>query len=83
MNLGLNSHSRFFWGYWSDVKGRRIVLLVGLIGNALSAVAFGFSKWLLWAIVARSIAGLLNGNTGVVKYVIFLKIDFPNKETPF
>lgn len=24
----------FFWGYLSDVRGRRIVLLIGLLGNA-------------------------------------------------
>lgn len=59
--------SSFWWGHMSDVHGRRLVLLIGLGGNVLSAVAFGFSKWLWWATCARSVAGLLNGNTAVVK----------------
>jgi MFS family permease len=62
--------SSFFWGYWSDLKGRRSVLLFGLFGNAISALAFGFSKWLIWAVITRSLAGLLNGNTAVAKSYI-------------
>jgi MFS family permease len=45
--FGAQLISSFFWGYMSDVKGRRIVLLIGLLGNVLSAIAFGFSKWLV------------------------------------
>eukprot|EP01114_Cavostelium_apophysatum_P013216 TRINITY_DN3146_c0_g1_i2.p1 TRINITY_DN3146_c0_g1~~TRINITY_DN3146_c0_g1_i2.p1 ORF type:complete len:363 (+),score=64.00 TRINITY_DN3146_c0_g1_i2:84-1172(+) len=62
--------SSFFWGWLSDVKGRRPVLLIGLFGNTLSALGFGFSKYFAMAITFRSLAGLLNGSTGVVKSYI-------------
>eukprot|EP01116_Phalansterium_solitarium_P024964 TRINITY_DN9330_c0_g1_i2.p1 TRINITY_DN9330_c0_g1~~TRINITY_DN9330_c0_g1_i2.p1 ORF type:complete len:576 (-),score=118.29 TRINITY_DN9330_c0_g1_i2:329-2056(-) len=59
--------SSFFWGWLSDVKGRRLVLLIGLAGNAISNIWFGFSSNLYIAVVSRSFAGLLNGISGVSK----------------
>ena len=54
----------FWWGQLSDRIGRRPVLLIGLLGTALSTMLFGMSKSLIWAIVCRSCCGLLNGNIG-------------------
>lgn len=58
------------WGWASDRVGRRPVVLVGLLGNAISCALFGFSETFAFAIVTRSICGLLNGNTGVIKSML-------------
>lgn len=60
----------FFWGYLSDRIGRRPVLLLGLFGNSVTMVMFGFSHSLKWAITTRSLCGFLNGNIGVAKSVL-------------
>jgi len=62
--------SSFFWGRMSDVIGRKPVLLIGVVGSLLSSLAFGFSFNFPFAIFARSVNGLLNGNLGVVKTYI-------------
>uniref|UniRef100_A0A6B2L3I2 Major facilitator superfamily (MFS) profile domain-containing protein n=1 Tax=Arcella intermedia TaxID=1963864 RepID=A0A6B2L3I2_9EUKA len=59
--------SSFGWGWLSDKVGRKPVLIVGLAGNFLMIILFGFSKDLWYAILARSLNGFLNGNIGVVK----------------
>eukprot|EP01091_Cochliopodium_minus_P015672 TRINITY_DN5648_c0_g1_i1.p1 TRINITY_DN5648_c0_g1~~TRINITY_DN5648_c0_g1_i1.p1 ORF type:complete len:507 (-),score=122.96 TRINITY_DN5648_c0_g1_i1:69-1589(-) len=59
--------SSFIWGRLSDMKGRKPILLIGLIGSGSSIIFFGFSRNLWWAIVGRSLNGLLNGNIGVAK----------------
>ena len=58
------------WGWISDRIGRRPVILIGLFGNFVTSVAFGFSKTYTWAIVSRTLCGLLNGNIGVAKCVL-------------
>lgn len=57
----------FFWGIAADTVGRRICLLVGLLGTTFSAIMVGFSTTFEMAITARFLWGLLNGNVGVVK----------------
>lgn len=47
----------------SDRYGRRPILLLGLIGSTIASLFFGLSKSLAWAIVSRSMCGLLNGMT--------------------
>lgn len=49
------------WGRLSDKIGRKPVLLTGLIGTALSVLAFGFAPNLPVALFARALGGLLNG----------------------
>lgn len=56
-----------FWGWLSDKKGRRPILLLGLIGNIVTMLVFGASQSLAMAILARLFSGLLNGNIGVAK----------------
>src|ERR1700761_31146 len=53
----------------SDRIGRKPVILIGLLGVALSTSLFGFSKSLLWTIFSRSLAGALSGNVAVVETV--------------
>ncbi|KAJ6160482.1 Major facilitator superfamily domain general substrate transporter [Penicillium chermesinum] len=59
-----------FWGRMSDRIGRKPVLIMGLIGTALSMVAFGFAPNLATAMVARALGGLLNGNIGVLQTTV-------------
>ena len=42
-------------------------MLMGLCGTIFSITLFGFSQNFAWAVCARLIWGLLNGNIGVVK----------------
>ncbi|KAJ7597798.1 member of major facilitator superfamily multidrug-resistance, DHA1 sub-family [Mycena floridula] len=55
------------WSRWSDHVGRRPILLTGLFGLSLSMVGFGLSKSYWSLVVSRCLAGLLNGNVGVIK----------------
>ncbi|KAF8888464.1 major facilitator superfamily domain-containing protein [Gymnopilus junonius] len=55
------------WSRWSDHVGRRPILMTGLLGLSLSMVSFGMSKSYLGLVVSRCLAGLLNGNVGVIK----------------
>ncbi|KKK20368.1 hypothetical protein ARAM_003115 [Aspergillus rambellii] len=59
-----------FWGRMSDRIGRKPVLVMGLIGTAISMVVFGFAPNLPTAMIARSLGGLLNGNIGVLQTMV-------------
>lgn len=58
------------WGRLSDRYGRKPVLIFGLMGSMVSLLLFGTSQTFWAALVFRSMAGLLNGNVGVVRTVI-------------
>jgi MFS family permease len=58
------------WGRISDRVGRKPVLIMGLIGTALSMICFGFARTLPSAILARALGGLLNGNVGVLQTTV-------------
>ncbi len=51
------------WGDLSDRIGRRPVIMIGIIGNALAQVLFGLSTqlWMLYA--ARALSGILSAAT--------------------
>lgn len=51
-----------FWGGWSDRIGRRPVILVSLLGGALSYLVFAFADTLWLLFVARAMAGVFGGN---------------------
>lgn len=55
------------WAGISDRIGRKPSLLIGSLGAMFSASLLGFSNSLPMAITARTLAGLLNPNLGVVK----------------
>lgn len=61
----------FMWGRTADSErgGRKMVLLIGLMGTAISAVGFGFSKSFAVALFFRCLGGALNGNIGVMRTV--------------
>ncbi|KAJ5465717.1 hypothetical protein N7530_009504 [Penicillium desertorum] len=59
-----------FWGRMSDRIGRKPVLIMGLLGTAISMVAFGFAPNLATAMVARALGGMLNGNIGVLQTTV-------------
>ncbi|KAK3814368.1 MAG: major facilitator superfamily domain-containing protein [Benniella sp.] len=72
-----------FWGYMSDRYGRRPIILIGLCGSATTCILFGLSKSLAWAIVSRSMCGLLNGNIGVAKSMLGELSDQTNQSQAF
>ncbi|CAG8726523.1 305_t:CDS:2, partial [Funneliformis mosseae] len=72
-----------FWGYMSDKYGRRPILLFGLSGITISCLLFGLSKNLVWAIITRSLCGMLNGNAGVAKSMLGELTDKTNQAKGF
>lgn len=59
-----------FWGKFSDDYGRKPALLLGLIGTTFSVLIFGLSRNIYFAILGRLLAGMLNGNIGVMRTII-------------
>ncbi|EFW20786.1 MFS multidrug transporter [Coccidioides posadasii str. Silveira] len=59
-----------FWGRMSDTLGRKPVLLMGLVGTAISMLLFGLASSLPVALLARALGGLLNGNIGVLQTTV-------------
>jgi hypothetical protein len=43
------------------------VLLTGVFGLGLSMLCFGLSRTFWLVVASRALAGMLNGNTGVIK----------------
>jgi len=50
------------WGRISDRIGRKPVLLIGLMGSALSMLCFGLSRTFTALVISRCFCGVLNGN---------------------
>lgn len=75
--------SSFWWGKISDKVGRRPILIIGLLGSLISTVAFGFSTSFGFAIAARSLNGLLNSNSGIVKTYVAEITDSTNQARAF
>jgi MFS family permease len=55
------------WATVADKHGRRAVLFISLLGNALTCTMFGFSTNLPQAIVIRLAQGVFNGAVGVAR----------------
>lgn len=73
----------FWWARLSDRIGRKPVLLIGLLGSFLSVNAFGFAKTFPQMVLARSIAGLMNGNIAILKSVLAEITDETNQARAF
>ncbi|KAL3473540.1 hypothetical protein BJX99DRAFT_248848 [Aspergillus californicus] len=60
------------WGRMADSEwmGRKRVLLIGLLGTAISCLGFGFSRSFMAAAVFRTMGGALNSNVGVMRTMI-------------
>lgn len=54
----------------SDSWGRKPIVLLGLLGTVSATLVFGFSTTYTQALIARSAAGLLNGNVGVIRTMV-------------
>ncbi|KAJ1023113.1 hypothetical protein NDA16_003266 [Ustilago loliicola] len=75
---GIVSASFFFaqfltslmWASVADKRGRRFVLAISLLGNAVTMMAFGTSQNLGTAIFIRLAQGFFNGAVGVAKGAI-------------
>ncbi|KAF1981531.1 MFS general substrate transporter [Aulographum hederae CBS 113979] len=55
------------WGRLSDARGRKFIILFGLLVSMISNLAFGFSKSFGALLFWRILAGLANGNVGVMR----------------
>jgi DHA1 family multidrug resistance protein-like MFS transporter len=51
------------WGDLSDRKGRKPILMLGILGNAATMVMFGLSNQLWMLFAARALAGVLSSAT--------------------
>ncbi|XP_046557694.1 protein ZINC INDUCED FACILITATOR-LIKE 1-like [Haliotis rubra] len=69
----------FFWGWLSDVKGRKVVLLLTIAGNGIFSLLFGFSVNLPMAMFLRFMSGLCNGTVGTAKTVLYEVSDNTNQ----
>lgn len=81
-----NFLSSYLWGYLSDRYGRKKLLISGAIGTLASVILVGkkktcffflfsqmktgFSRSIWWAVAARSLSGIMNGNLGIAKSLI-------------
>ncbi|KAJ6032034.1 hypothetical protein N7540_002766 [Penicillium herquei] len=60
------------WGRVADAEwgGRRFVLLVGLVGTAVSCLGVAFSTSFAQAVFWRSFGGAINGTVGIIRTMI-------------
>lgn len=69
-----------FWGALSDRVGRKPILLVGCTGTIISMLMVGVSNNFWFALVGRSLGGLLNGNIGVIQTMVAELVKCPEHE---
>lgn len=55
------------WGRWSDIYGRKSIITIGLLASVIGNMAFGFSRSIGALFFWRILAGVGNGNTGVMR----------------
>ena len=68
-----------FWGRMSDKKSRSMVMLVSLVGYALSQLAFGLSHTLPQMLIARLIAGCFTSGTSVCLMALIVDFSEPKE----
>ncbi|XP_065178177.1 uncharacterized protein LOC135808864 [Sycon ciliatum] len=72
----------YFWGWFSDVKGRRPAMLYSVALLAVATTMFGFTNSALglgWAVFTRFLTGLFNGIVGTSKAVLSEVCDNSNQ----
>ncbi|XP_014774827.2 uncharacterized protein LOC106872367 [Octopus bimaculoides] len=69
----------YFWGWLSDKKGRKIVLLLTVLGNGVFSLIFGFTSNLPMAIITRFLTGVTNGTVGTAKTILYEISDDTNQ----
>jgi len=75
--------SIYQWAKLSDIIGRRPVIIVGIIGIAVTTVLFGLSDSLTEVLISRCIAGLFSGNIAVIHSVLGELTDPTNQALAF
>jgi len=68
-----------FWGWLSDRVGRRPVLLVGILGYAITMLWFGLATQLWMLFAARILAGMLSSATAPTT-MAYISDSTPEKE---
>lgn len=63
------------FGAASDRYGRKIMILVSLVGSSLSYILWGFSQSFAFFLLARIIGGISEANVSISTAII---ADFPN-----
>ncbi|THH28709.1 hypothetical protein EUX98_g5492 [Antrodiella citrinella] len=59
-----------YWTRFSDIYGRRRVLLCGAAGLACSLTCFGLSRTLLTIVLSRTLQGAVDANTAMIKTML-------------
>ena len=65
---GAQVATAMLWGKAADSSngGRKIVLLVGLVGTAISCLGYGFATTFVQAAAWRAFGGAINGTVGIM-----------------
>jgi len=75
--------SSIFWGRLADRVGLKPCLISGTLGSSLMFFQFGLSRNFGQAVAARACAGLLNGNSGLLKVYVAKVTDQSNRAKGF
>ncbi|TCD61670.1 hypothetical protein EIP91_008092 [Steccherinum ochraceum] len=75
--------SIYQWAKFSDRVGRRPVVIIGIVGIALSTLLLGVSNSLFAVLLARCLGGLFSGNIAVIHSVLGEITDATNQAIAF
>ncbi|KAF7985322.1 hypothetical protein HWV62_6511 [Athelia sp. TMB] len=71
----------FTWGRTSDIVGRKMPLVFGMVFMAASIMSFGLSNGYWPLVVSRFVQGITNGNIGITKSAMADMTDSTNMAT--
>jgi MFS family permease len=56
------------WGRAADARwcGRKMVIVIGILGTAVSCVGYGLARTFFWAVFWRAFGGAVNGIVGIM-----------------
>ncbi|KAH8657968.1 MFS transporter [Xylariales sp. PMI_506] len=71
-STGAQVLTAMLWGKAADANwcGRKMVLIIGLFGTAVSCFGYGFASSFYWAVFWRVIGGAINGLVGIIRTMI-------------